>query len=147
MKKYLFIIIALVSVLLSPDVSARRVGNDLQFSDTLSTAKKRAQFKDALRLAPDVFVYDSIKTQGDTSVTVKGLKFNASMKNTLNSEFVESDPRLAKKLRKISRLTKPLNAVCDLTVNYHYIEEGIAVAYIIRNISIMGFGKVPEELE
>lgn len=137
-----------LSVILIPqDVSARKVGNDLQFTDTLRTEKKRAQFADALRLAPDVFVYSSIQTKGDTSVTVKGLQFNASMKGTLNSEFVESDPRLAKKLRKISRLTKPLNAVVDLTVNYHNVPEGLAVAYYIRNISLMGIGKVPEEYE
>lgn len=147
MNKYLFLALITVAVLFSFDASARKVGNDLQFSDTLSTEKKLAQFTEALRLAPEVFVYKSIVTRADTSVTVKGLQFNASMKNTLNSEFVAGDPRLAKKLRKISRLTRPLNAVCDLTVNYHKVPEGLAVSYIIKNISMMGFGKIPEEYE
>lgn len=147
MRKYLFLLIVVILALLPYESSARKVGNDLQFSDTLRTEKKRAQFRDALRLAPDVFVYDKLEARGDSTVTVRGLQFNASMKSTLNSEFVASDPRLAKKLRKISRLTRPLNAVCDLTVNYHNVPEGIAVLYLIRNISIMGFGKVPEELE
>ena len=144
MKRLLTIIFATVLAFMPFEASARKTG-DLHFADTLRTEKKRAQFTQAMKLAPEVFVYSSIETQGDTSVTVKGMQFNASMKSTLNSEFVASDPRLAKKLKKISRWTKPLNAVCDLTVNYHNVPEGIAVAYLIRNISIMGFGGIPDE--
>ncbi len=144
MKKLFILTFAALMFLIPDIVSARRTG-DLHFTDTLRTEKKRAQFTEAMRIAPEVFVYSSIVTQGDTSVTVKGMQFNASMKGTLNSDFVASDPRLAKKLKKISRWTKPLNAVCDLTVNYHNVPEGIAVAYYIRNISVMGFGGIPDE--
>ncbi|MDO5442638.1 MAG: hypothetical protein Q4G10_03110 [Bacteroidia bacterium] len=146
MKRFLFVFIALAAFVLPQDAFARKA-DDLQFTDTLDTPKKINQFTEALRLAPDVFVYSSIIPPDGSSVTVKGLRFNPSMKAVMETDFIASDPRLQKKLKKINRLTKPLNPVFDLTVKYENVPEGIAVAYYITNISVFGGGKVPVKSE
>lgn len=146
MKRYLLIVIALVGMLMPQDVFARRA-DDLHFTDTLDTPKQKAQFTEALELAPEVFVYKSLTKPDDGTVTIKGLKFNPSMKGVLASDFIANDPKLEKKLKKINRLTRALNPVFDLTVKYQNVPQGIAVAYFITNISVLGGGRVPAKSE
>lgn len=142
MKRYILLIIALLALFAPQRIYARK-SDDLHFTDTLDTPKQKAQFLEALKLAPDVFVYDSYDVSGHTTVTVRGLRFNPSMKGVLASGFMDNDPKLAKKIKKINRLTRPLNASFDLRVEYHDVTQGIAVAYYITNVSVFGGGKVP----
>lgn len=147
MKKLLLFVLAVMATSFFNEVSARRVGNELHFADTVRSQNKRAQFVKALELAPEVFVYDDFTREGDSVVVVKGMRFNESMKNTLSSDFTADDPGLAKRLKRISRLTRPLNLVCDLVVSYHMVPTGIAVSYTLRNLNMLGKAKVPQEYE
>jgi len=113
----------------------------LHYTDTLRSQRKQDQFMKAIELAPSVFVYKEIVWEDASTVTVKGMKFNASMKNTLMCEIVEGDPALAKRLKTVNAVTKPLNGVVDLTVSFHRVPAGIAVDYLIRNISVFGIGR------
>lgn len=129
------------------DAASRKEPKELHFADTLKSPNKRAQFLKAVELAPSVFVYREFKRLDDNTVAVYGLKFNDSMKNTLNCEIVENDPGLGKRLKRVNKVTKPLNGIVDLIVSYHTVPKGIAVSYTIRNISLFGIGKIPDEYQ
>lgn len=146
MKRFFFVLLALTAMLLPQDAFARKA-DDLHFTDTLDTTKQINQFTEALKLAPEVFVYSSMTYPDGGTVTVKGLMFNPSMKKVLASDFIANDPKLEKKLKKINRLTRPLSPVFDLTVKYEHVPKGIAVAYYITNISVLGLGRVPSKSE
>lgn len=124
--------------------AGQRQSKDLHYTDTLHTPRKQVQLLKAIELAPEVFVYDQFIRVDEYTVTIKGMKFNASMKNTLDSDFIADDPGLAKRLKRLARLTRPLNGVCDLTVRTEKIPEGLAVDYKIRNISVFGIGRVSD---
>jgi hypothetical protein len=113
----------------------------LHYTDTIRSAKKQNQFLKAIELAPSVFVYKEIVWENSSTVTVKGMRFNPSMDNTLKCEIVENDPALGKRLKRLNSVTRPLNGVVDLTVSYHRVPAGIAVDYLIRNISVFGIGR------
>ena len=113
----------------------------LHFVDTVRSPNKQAQFYKAIELAPTVFVYKEIVWEDSSTVTVKGMRFNASMDNTLKCEIVEGDPGLAKRLKRVNSVTRPLNGTVDLTVSYHIVPAGIAVDYLIRNITLFGKGQ------
>ncbi|MBO4918206.1 MAG: hypothetical protein J5374_10060 [Bacteroidales bacterium] len=113
----------------------------LHYVDTIRTPSKQDQFMRAIELAPSVFVYKEIVWEDASTVTVKGMRFNPSMDNTLKCEIVEKDPGLGKRLRTLNTVTRPLRGVVDLTVSYHRVPAGIAVDYLIRNISIFGIGR------
>lgn len=113
----------------------------LHYTDTIRSANKQQQFLRAIELAPSVFVYKEIVWKDASTVTVKGMRFNPSMDNTLKCEIVEKDPGLGKRLKRLNTVTRPLNGVVDLTVSYHRVPSGIAVDYLIQNISIFGIGR------
>ena len=119
----------------------RKQPKTMHFADTLRSPNKQKQFLRAVELAPSVFVYDEIVWHGASTVTVKGMKFNPSMDNTLKCEIVENDPGLGKRLRRLNSVTRPLRGVVDLTVSYHNVPTGIAVDYLINNISVFGIGR------
>ena len=151
MKKLIHILPALFAAFLfTVPVSASRPDNEdliekqpktLHYTDTIRSQKKQDQFMKAIELAPSVFVYKEIIWEDASTVTVKGMRFNPSMKNTLDCEIVADDPGLGKRLRRLNAVTKPLNGVVDLTVSYHRVPSGIAVDYLIRNISLFGIGR------
>ena len=113
----------------------------LHYTDTIRSARKQNQFLKAIELAPSVFVYDEIVWENSSTVTVKGMRFNPSMDNTLKCEIVTDDPGLGKRLQRLNSVTRPLNGIVDLTVSYHNVPSGIAVDYLIRNISVFGIGR------
>ena len=113
----------------------------LHYTDTIRSARKQNQFLKAIELAPSVFVYDEIVWDDASTVTVRGMRFNPSMDNTLKCEIVTDDPGLGKRLKRLNSVTRPLNGIVDLTVSYHNVPAGIAVDYKIRNISIFGIGR------
>lgn len=113
----------------------------LHYTDTIRSQRKQDQFMKAIELAPKVFVYKEIVWEDASTVTVKGMRFNPSMDNTLKCEIVTDDPGLGKRLRTLNTVTRPLNGVVDLTVSYHRVPAGIAVDYLIHNISIFGIGR------
>lgn len=113
----------------------------LHYTDTIRSARKQNQFLKAIELAPSVFVYDEIVWENSSTVTVKGMRFNPSMDNTLKCEIVTDDPGLGKRLKRLNSVTRPLNGIVDLTVSYHNVPSGIAVDYLIRNISVFGIGR------
>ena len=117
----------------------------LHYTDTIRSARKQNQFLKAIELAPSVFVYDEIVWDDASTVTVRGMRFNPSMDNTLKCEIVEKDPGLGKRLKRLNTVTRPLNGVVDLTVSYHRVPSGIAVDYLIQNISIFGIGRSSEK--
>lgn len=119
----------------------RKQPKTLHYTDTIRSANKQQQFLRAIELAPSVFVYKEIVWKDASTVTVKGMRFNPSMDNTLKCEIVEKDPGLGKRLRRLNTVTRPLNGVVDLTVSYHRVPSGIAVDYLIQNISIFGIGR------
>ena len=119
----------------------RKQPKTMHFSDTLRSPNKQKQFLRAVELAPSVFVYDEIVWRGSSTVTVKGMRFNPSMDNTLKCEIVENDPGLGKRLKRLNSVTRPLRGVVDLTVSYHTVPSGIAVDYLINNISVFGIGR------
>ena len=113
----------------------------LHYTDTIRSARKQNQFLKAIELAPSVFVYDEIVWDDASTVTVRGMRFNPSMDNTLKCEIVTGDPGLGKRLKRLNSVTRPLNGIVDLTVSYHNVPAGIAVDYLIRNISVFGIGR------
>ena len=119
----------------------RKQPKTMHFADTLHSPNKQKQFLRAVELAPSVFVYDEIVWIGSSTVTVKGMKFNPSMDNTLKCEIVENDPGLGKRLKRLNSVTRPLRGVVDLTVSYHNVPNGLAVDYLINNISLFGIGR------
>ena len=119
----------------------RKQPKTLHYTDTIRSANKQQQFLRAIELAPSVFVYKEIVWKDASTVTVKGMRFNPSMDNTLKCEIVEKDPGLGKRLKRLNTVTRPLNGVVDLTVSYHRVPAGIAVDYLIQNISIFGLGR------
>lgn len=150
MKSLKYLVVLLVAAL--SVLPARASGGDykddlrkqpktLHYTDTIRSANKQQQFLRAIELAPTVFVYDHIVWENSSTVTVKGMRFNPSMDNTLKCEIVENDPALGKRLKRLNTVTRPLNGVVDLTVSYHRVPAGIAVDYLIRNISVFGIGR------
>ena len=123
----------------------RKQPKTLHYTDTLRSINKQNQFLRAVELAPSVFVYDEIVWRDANTVTVKGMRFNRSMDNTLQCEIVEKDPALGKRLKRVNSVTRPLNGVIDLTVSYHRVPAGIAVDYLIQNISVFGIGRSPDK--
>ena len=93
----------------------RKQPKTLHYTDTIRSANKQQQFLRAIELAPSVFVYKEIVWKDASTVTVKGMRFNPSMDNTLKCEIVEKDPGLGKRLRRLNTVTRPLNGVVDLT--------------------------------
>ncbi len=145
-----YLIVMLVAVLAFQPLHAdgenykeqlRKQPKTLHYTDTIRSANKQQQFLRAIELAPSVFVYKEIVWKDASTVTVKGMRFNPSMDNTLKCEIVEKDPGLGKRLRRLNTVTRPLNGVVDLTVSYHRVPSGIAVDYLIQNISIFGIGR------
>ena len=145
-----YLIVTLVAVLAFQPLHAdgenykeqlRKQPKTLHYTDTIRSANKQQQFLRAIELAPSVFVYKEIVWKDASTVTVKGMRFNPSMDNTLKCEIVEKDPGLGKRLRRLNTVTRPLNGVVDLTVSYHRVPSGIAVDYLIQNISIFGIGR------
>lgn len=146
MKKVLFVMAFILALLAgSGTASARQVKKVYHFADTLKSPNKQDRFLRAVDRAPEVFVYNEIVKNGTGSVTVRGMHFNDSIDNTLSSEFCAEDPKLKKNLTRVGRIVRPLNAIIDLTVDYHAVPKGIAVAYTIDNINIFGKGKVPDD--
>ena len=149
-----YLIVMLVAVLAFQPLHAdgenykeqlRKQPKTLHYTDTIRSANKQQQFLRAIELAPSVFVYKEIVWKDASTVTVKGMRFNPSMDNTLKCEIVEKDPGLGKRLRRLNTVTRPLNGVVDLTVSYHRVPSGIAVDYLIQNISIFGIGRSSEK--
>ena len=145
-----YLIVMLVAVLAFQPLHAdgenykeqlRKQPKTLHYTDTIRSANKQQQFLRAIELAPSVFVYKEIVWKDASTVTVKGMRFNPSMDNTLKCEIVEKDPGLGKRLKRLNTVTWPLNGVVDLTVSYHRVPSGIAVDYLIQNISIFGIGR------
>ena len=145
-----YLIVTLVAVLAFQSLHAdgenykeqlRKQPKTLHYTDTIRSANKQQQFLRAIELAPSVFVYKEIVWKDASTVTVKGMRFNPSMDNTLKCEIVEKDPGLGKRLKRLNTVTRPLNGVVDLTVSYHRVPSGIAVDYLIQNISIFGIGR------
>ncbi len=145
-----YLIVMLVAVLAFQPLHAdgenykeqlRNQPKTLHYTDTIRSANKQQQFLRAIELAPSVFVYKEIVWKDASTVTVKGMRFNPSMDNTLKCEIVEKDPGLGKRLKRLNTVTRPLNGVVDLTVSYHRVPSGIAVDYLIQNISIFGIGR------
>lgn len=145
-----YLIVTLVAVLAFQPLHAdgenykeqlRKQPKTLHYTDTIRSANKQQQFLRAIELAPSVFVYKEIVWKDASTVTVKGMRFNPSMDNTLKCEIVEKDPGLGKRLKRLNTVTRPLNGVIDLTVSYHRVPSGIAVDYLIQNISIFGIGR------
>ena len=145
-----YLIVMLVAVLAFQPLHAdgenykeqlRKQPKTLHYTDTIRSANKQQQFLRAIELAPSVFVYKEIVWKDASTVTVRGMRFNPSMDNTLKCEIVEKDPGLGKRLKRLNTVTRPLNGVVDLTVSYHRIPSGIAVDYLIQNISIFGIGR------
>lgn len=145
-----YLIVTLVAVLAFQPLHAdgenykeqlRKQPKTLHYTDTIRSANKQQQFLRAIELAPSVFVYKEIVWKDASTVTVKGMRFNPSMDNTLKCEIVEKDPGLGKRLKRLNTVTRPLNGVVDLTVSYHRVPTGIAVDYLIQNISIFGIGR------
>ena len=149
-----YLIVMLVAVLAFQPLHAdgenykeqlRNQPKTLHYTDTIRSANKQQQFLRAIELAPSVFVYKEIVWKDASTVTVKGMRFNPSMDNTLKCEIVEKDPGLGKRLKRLNTVTRPLNGVVDLTVSYHRVPSGIAVDYLIQNISIFGIGRSSEK--
>jgi hypothetical protein len=149
-----YLIVMLVAVLAFQPLHAdgenykeqlRKQPKTLHYTDTIRSANKQQQFLRAIELAPSVFVYKEIVWKDASTVTVKGMRFNPSMDNTLKCEIVEKDPGLGKRLKRLNTVTRPLNGVVDLTVSYHRVPSGIAVDYLIQNISIFGIGRSSEK--
>ncbi len=116
------------------DTPTIRPGKSMHYTDTLNRAKEREQFLEAIRLAPSTFVYEDIKI-GDGTATIKGMRLNSSMDNTLETAIVKADPRLEKKFRRINGWTRALGAACDLKVDWRYLSNGaIYVEYDISRI-------------
>lgn len=113
----------------------------MHFTDTLKTQKKLDQFMKAIELAPSTFVYKKIVWKDKKTVKIEGLKFNDSIKNSIETDIVAGDEKLAKNMKKLYKLMKPLNPICDLTVNYHQIDSGLAVVYDIDNVSFFSLRK------
>ena len=151
-KRLQYLLAFAAAVLFSLPSSALCMGQDykeqlrkqprtLHYVDTIRSPHKQDQFMKAIELAPSVFVYKEIVWEDASTVTVKGMRFNPSMDNTLKCEIVENDPGLGKRLKTLNSVTRPLKGVIDLTVSYHRVPAGIAVDYLIRNISIFGIGR------
>jgi len=157
MSKRLHCIFALVAAILfalpshafgpgqDTDELLRKRPKTLHYTDTVRSQRKQDQFMKAIELAPKVFVYNEIVWENSSTVTVKGMRFNPSMDNTLKCEIVADDPALGKRLKTLNTVTRPLNGVVDLTVSFHRVPAGIAVDYLISNISIFGMGRRSEK--
>ena len=113
-----------------------RPGHPMHFTDTLKTEKEIRQFRRAVEIAPDTFVCDDIRTiPGMTEV--RGMRFNASLDNTLETDIVQSDPSLQKKFLRIRGWTRALRPACDLRVTYRDLPDGkIYVEYDISRIRV-----------
>ena len=148
-RKFFYILAAVLLALPAPaavaavqsddDTPIIRPGKSLHYSDTLNRAKEREQFLEAIRLAPTTFVYEDIKI-GEGTATIKGMRLNSSMDNTLETAIVKADPRLEKKFRRINGWTRALGAACDLKVDWRYLSNGaIYVEYDISRIRFFVF--------
>ena len=106
--------------------------------DTLRTAKQKAQFAKALKLAPTTFVYDDYQSDGSSFAAVRKLRFNDTMRNVLKFDFVQADPFLHKQMRRLYFVTRPFGVTGDLRVDYRTVKEGVLVEYRIDNLYIWG---------
>ena len=143
-RRFLYILAAVLLVLSAPaafafcpddeDSPTIRPGKSMHYTDTLKRAKEREQFLEAIRIAPSTFVYEDIKV-GAGVATIKGMRLNSSMDNTLQTAIVKADPRLEKKFRRINGWTRALGAACDLKVTWRDLSDGsIYVEYDISRI-------------
>lgn len=108
------------------------------FADTIRSANKQAQFRKAIEVAPSTFVYKELVWKDKNTVTIKRMRFNESIKRTLDNDVVKYDPGLEKRLRKLYTVMRPLNPTIDLTISFHDVPEGIAVTYDISNVRVFG---------
>ena len=132
------IIIALFAIAAMLGFANRASAAQLHYKDTLKNESERVNFRKALEIAPQTFVYDEYITDGATYAIAKGLRFNDSMKRTLSCEIVAGNPSLQKKMKRLFMFMRPLGASGDLTVKYRTVTQGIIVDYYIANIRIWG---------
>lgn len=137
MKKYFWTILFAVIPLMFHSEDAYAI-DQLSFRDTIRTGYKRVQFLTAIDLAPQTFYYDDYTDDGAGCVTIKGLRFNDSMKRTLKCDVVDQDPGLRKRLKRMYNAVRPFNAIGNLEVRYNIMDIGIAVEYHISEIRIWG---------
>lgn len=141
------ILIFLLGFILSPLRARAESGifkKDMHFTDTLHTQRKIDQFLKAVEIAPHTWVYKEMIWKDESTVTVKRMKFNESMVKTLQSELVSSDEGLRKRITRLHKLTKPMNATLDLTISYKKLPDGLAISYDIANMK-MGGGRKEED--
>lgn len=131
-------IIALCSIAFG-GVDAHAAGwlkDEMHFADTLKTPKKIDQFMKAVEVAPKTWVYKEAIWKSSQMVTFKRLKFNDSMAKTLESELVSNDEGLKKRMTRLHKMTKALNATVDMTIGYNKLPDGrLAVSYDISNLT------------
>ena len=107
--------------------------------DTLRTEKQRAQFRQALALAPKHFACDHYSADGRSYASTTRLRFNDTMRNVLKFDFVREDEVLYKQMRRLYLVTRPFGVTGDLSVRYRTLSGGaIAVEYRITKLSIWG---------
>ena len=118
---------------------------DLFFFDTLRTEGQRKQMMKAIELAPTTFTYTRFDGDGKSYVSVVGLRFNESMREALKSDILAQDPDLARRMRRLYLVVRPLSVSGDLTVRYKNIPEGMAVEYQISQLYMWG-RRAPDRL-
>lgn len=137
----ILILTILASILCLSTAEARAEagwGKEMHYADTLHTQWKIDQFLKAVDIAPGTWVYRELVWQDAQTVTIFGMRFNDSMVKTLQSEIVLSDEGLKKRMTRLHKLTKALNATLDLTIGYKKLPEGLAISYDIANLKIGG---------
>ena len=132
----MLIVAALLSTL--PSVLRAAEPAPIILRDTLRTERQRAQFTQALHLAPTAFVFDKFSSDGDSYASVTRLRFNDSMRNVLKFDFVREDPFLHKQMRRLFLVTRPFGVTGDLRVDYRKAPEGLIVQYRIDHLYIWG---------
>lgn len=132
------ILLAFFAVAVMLGFSERASAVQIHYRDTLKNKDEQINFRKALEIAPETFVYDEYTADGSSYAIAKGFRFNESMKRTLNCEIVANTPKLQKKMKRLFMLVKPLGASGDLKVTYRTVKQGIIVDYYITNIRIWG---------
>ena len=132
------ILATLFAAILALSFAGSASAAQLHFRDTLKREDERVNFRKALEIAPETFVYDEYLTDNASYATAKGLRFNDSMKRTLQCEIVADNPRLYKKMKRLFTFMRPLGASGDLNITYRTVKEGLIVDYYISNIRIWG---------
>ena len=118
----------------SSSFSASSSHETIRLRDTLKTDAQRKQFRQALKMAPTTFVYDSYDADGKSYASCKKLRFNDSMRQLLQQDFIQKDATLHKQMRRLYRLTRPFGVSGDLKVRYRQVPAGLLVDYEITNL-------------